>query len=278
MILALINNKGGVGKTTTAVNLAAALTREGESVLLIDLDSQGAASLSCGLRRAELNPSIADVLFGKAEIGDVIRHTAIPKLDLLPGSIDLAESDLQIAHGGRGDHTLVAALDSVRAQYDSILMDCPPSLSALSANALVAADQYIVPVMPHYLALGGLASLLDAVNRMSDQAGGDVAELMGFVLTFVDYRNRATTKLIETLRENWKDNVFDTEIRVNIKLAEAPSHGQSIFEYAPTSTGARSYKQLAREARQRHKVWTDSPAPSPAIMPPPPQDQKSAIV
>ena len=146
-----------------------------------------------------------------------------------------------------------------------ILIDCPPSLSALSSNALVAADQYLVPVPPHYLAIGGLASLLDAVNRMCDETDGNVAELMGFVLTLVDYRNRTTSGMVESLRKHWNENVLKTEIRVNVKLTEAPAHGQSIFDYASDSTGAKSYKDLAREIQQRHKAWlkgADAPTDS----------------
>ncbi len=251
MILALINNKGGVGKTTTAVNLAAALAKDGQRVLLIDLDSQGAASLSCGLRRSELNPSAAEMLFQNAPIASVIRKTSMENLDLIPGSNDLADADRLLATADDREIRLRAILESVRGNYDAIIIDCPPSLTVLSSNALIAADAYLVPVPPHYLALGGLASLLEGVNRLCDAGKGDVAELLGFVLTLVDYRNKMTPTMIEALRKNWNQNVFKTEIRVNVKLTEAPQHGKSIFEYASDSTGAKSYRALAKEVKRR---------------------------
>jgi chromosome partitioning protein len=254
MILALINNKGGVGKTTTAVNLGAALARDGQRVLLIDLDSQGAASLSCGLRRSELRPSVADVLFNNAPIKSVIRASAMPKLDLIPGSNDLADADRILATSQDRETRLRYVIDAIRSNYDAILIDCPPSLSLLSSSALLASDAYLVPVPPHYLALGGLASLLDGVNKLCDSGQGEVAELLGFVMTLVDYRNKTTATMVEALRHNWKDNVFKTEIRVNVKLAEAPQHGKSIFDYASDSTGAKSYKALAKEVQQRFKM------------------------
>ena len=254
MILALINNKGGVGKTTTAVNLAAALARDGRRVLLIDLDSQGAASLSCGLSRAELRPSIADVLFGSAPLKTVIRTSAMPMLDLIPGSNDLADADRVLAASQDRETRLRQVIDGVRSNYDSILIDCPPSLSLLSSSALLASDAYLVPVPPHYLALGGLASLLDGVNKLCDSGQGEVAELLGFVMTMVDYRNKTTVTMVDALRKNWKENVFKTEIRVNVKLAEAPQHGKSIFDYASDSTGAKSYKALAKEVMNRFKT------------------------
>jgi len=255
MILSLINNKGGVGKTTTAVNIAAGLARDGQRVLLIDLDSQGAASLSCGLRRTDLKPSIADVLFQNTPIETVIRQTNTPNLSLLPGSAELANADVHLSTAPAREQTLRNVLETLRSKFDSIIIDCPPSLSSLSANALVASDQYLVPVPPHFLAIGGLASLLDAVNQLFESSDGQVADLMGFVLTLVDYRNRSTTEVVQSLRESWKENVLTTEIRINVKLTEAPSHGQPIFEYAPDSTGAKFYRSLAKEIVERHAAW-----------------------
>lgn len=255
MILALINNKGGVGKTTTAVNLAAALAGSGQRVLLVDLDSQGAASLSCGLRRTELKPSVADVLLHSHPPAQAIRSSAMKNVDLLTGSSELADADLLLAGTPGREIRLREALNCVRTGYDSILIDCPPSMSLLSTNALLAADSYLVPVAPHYLALGGLASLLEAVNRLCDLGHGDVAELLGFLLTMVDYRNKTTTALVDSLRTNWGEHVFTTEIRINVRLSEAPSQGKSIFDYAPSSSGAKAYKSLANEVRQRNAEW-----------------------
>jgi chromosome partitioning protein len=251
MILALINNKGGVGKTTTAVNLAAALVKGKQRVLLVDLDSQAAASLSLGLRRPDLSNSIANVLLRGAPPETVIRASTVDGLDLMAGSSDLATADVVMAPMADKELKLRHALEAVYSRYEHIVIDCPPSLSLLAANALLAADGYIVPVVPSYLTLGGLASLVDEVNKLCDRNIGDVAELLGFVLTMVDYRNKSTTQLVESFRANWKDLVLKTEIRVNVKLAEAPAAGKSIFEFAPTSTGAKSYRKLAGEILDR---------------------------
>lgn len=264
MILALINNKGGVGKTTSAVNLAAALAASGQRILLVDLDSQGAASLSCGLRRAELNPSIADVLLHSHPPVKAVRSTGIKNVDLLTGSGELAQADLLLAQVTGRETRLRDALDPLRDSYDSIIIDCPPSISLLSTNALLAADSYIVPVAPHYLALGGLASLLDAINQLCDKGHGEVAELLGFLLTMVDYRNKTTTGLVESLRANWGEHVFKNEIRINVRLSEAPSQGKSIFSYAPSCAGAKAYKALAKEVVTRHAEWFEE-APAEAV-------------
>lgn len=265
MILALINNKGGVAKTTTAVNLAAALAEQQKRVLLVDADSQGAASLSLGVARAQLTPSLSSVMNYNERLQNVIRKTKVANLDLVTGSNELAGIDLTLA-GVQGKETrLKSALESIQTDYAHIVIDCPPSLSLMSVNALVAAEFYIVPVMPQFLTLGGLASLVEEVNRLCERNIGEIAELMGFLLTMVDYRNRSTVKMIESMREGWKDNVFKSEIRVNVKLAEAPSLGKTIFEHAPGSSGAKTYRELANEVLERNQalVSTTKPAEAP---------------
>jgi len=252
MILALVNNKGGVAKTTTAVNLAAGLARKKKSVLLVDLDSQGSASLALGIPRSELMPSAADVLLHGEPIKTAIRNVA-EGLDLLTGSMELANADLALADETGRERRLSDALKPIRSAYDIILLDCPPSLSMLPINALYAADGFIVPVEPQYLALEGLVNLTEAVERMRE--GMNIkASLVGLVLTKVDYRTKATTEIVDLIRGHYKRQVFKAEIRINTRLAEAPSFGQSIFDYDPTATGAAAYADLTEELLKRMAV------------------------
>ncbi|HYG75568.1 MAG TPA: ParA family protein [Planctomycetota bacterium] len=262
MILALINNKGGVAKTTTAVNLAAAIATQKQRVLLVDLDSQAGASLCMGVRRADLQPSVADLLVRDMPIREVIRKTSLENLDLITGSNELAGSDVAMGRMDLKESRLKRVLDPVRSDYAHIIIDCPPSLSLLSVNALLAADMYLVPVTPQVLTISGMASLIEEVNALCERNIGEVAELMGFLLTMVDYRNRTTGDLVNAMRQNWKDFIFKTEIRINVKLAEAPAQGKTIFDYAPQSTGAASYKQFAREFLQRVKQYESGEFPN----------------
>jgi len=274
MILALINNKGGVAKTTTAVNLAAALAVGKHRVLVIDLDSQGAAGLSLGVARSAFSPSIAAALLHSEPLSTLIRKTNVENLDLITGDNELARFDAALGTLEAKEHRLKNALEATRGNYDHIIIDCPPSLSLLSLNALVAADAYLVPVTPHVLTISGLASLVEEVNQLCDRMDGDVAELLGFLLTMVDYRNGTTTTLVEAMHSSWKDHVLKTEIRINVKLAEAPSVGRTIFEHAPKSSGAQTYKALAREVVQRWKEFQEPAAaesPSPIDAQPKPE-------
>jgi len=251
-IVALVNNKGGVGKTTSAVNLAAGLVAERRRVLLVDLDAQGSACLSLGLVRADLTPGVAEVILEGLPIREAIRPSSIKGLDILPGSMALASADLALSIVTGREVVLKAALTPILGDYDFAVLDCPPSLGLLTVNALTAADFFLVPVPPDYLSLEGLVNLMDAVKKI--KAGiGKAADLLGILLTLADYRLNVTEEIGRMIRGYYGRLVFKTEIRGNVRLKEAPSFGKSIFDYDKRSAGAEAYRQLTKEVLQRIK-------------------------
>ena len=250
MIIACIQSKGGVGKTTSAVNLAHALTMQKHKVLIVDLDSQGSASLSLGFPRQDLNPSIAEVLLDDLPIEDAIRATAVPDLHIVTGSMALANFDVSMANHDKRTEIIKDGIKSIIPKFDTIILDCPPTMSLLPVNALVACDHYLVPVMPHYLALEGLVNLMDAIERIKAGIGAK-GDLLGILLTMVDQRAKVTSEISNLIRQQFKEAVFKTEIKTNIKLAEAPSFGKTIFQYDWNCTGAEAYQALAKEVIQK---------------------------
>ncbi|MGV8124672.1 MAG: ParA family protein [Candidatus Xenobiia bacterium LiM19] len=258
MIIAVINNKGGTGKTTTSVNLSAALVQKGRTVLLCDLDPQASASLSLGVTYNELRPSLADLLFHDASMGDAIRATRTEGLDLIPGSMELASSDLILADAAGRENLLAQALTECKSCYDFIIIDCAPSLSMLQINAFAASDSFIVPLMPDYLAIEGLVSLMDAVERVRSNMGIEL-RLMGILFTMVtaafhpllSKELQSQMRIIELVREHYGEKVFNTIVKRDLSLAEAPSHGKTIFEYSPLGKSAGAYTMLADEVLQR---------------------------
>ena len=250
MRLALVNLKGGVGKTTTAVNLAAAFARSGLRALVVDLDPQGSASLSFGVHREEADPSLAEVLTGKTEAAEAVRATGAEGIDLIPASLRLAGLDIALARKHEPEKLLRKALSPIRRRYDMTLFDCPPGLSILSLNGLVASNAFLVPVVPHHLDMESLAGFLELLE-MSRERIGRMPENLGILLTMVDHRTLVTDELVQAIRKRYGQQVLRTEIPVNVRLAQAPAQGRTIFGFESWSTGAYAYGKLGGELLRR---------------------------
>lgn len=252
-ILGLVNQKGGVGKTTTAINLAACLALEGLKVLLVDCDPQANASSGLGLQRDDNRHSIYDLLVGNATAEQVILPTEVENLSILPGSKNLTGANVELAAVEDRAVRLRQALEPVRDRYDLIVLDCPPALDLLTLNVLVAADSLIVPMQAEYFALEGVSELISTLERVRDALNPDV-QIEGVLLTMYDDRTNLAQQVTETLREYFKDRLFHTVIPRNVRLAEAPSHGQPVALYDVRSRGAEAYFELAGEFLARNRI------------------------
>jgi chromosome partitioning protein len=250
VIVAIVNNKGGVGKTTTAVNLAAALAATGRRVLLVDLDSQASASIWCGVRRTRLRPSAASVLLHDFPIEQAIRPTRTESLDILPGSIDLASADLALANVRGRESTLRHALEPLASRYDMVVLDCPPSLSLIGVNALVAAHGVVIPVPPQPLALEGLGHLIGSIDTVRRRVGVEV-RILGLLITMSSPDQHHDDALRDRLRAEYRDQTFHTEIGISRPLREAPGAVATIFQHAPRSRAADAFRRLAGEVLER---------------------------
>lgn len=246
----IVNNKGGVAKTTTSINLSVGLAQRGKRVLLIDLDSQGSASLSLDVARSDLNPSTADVLYGDAPLDRAIRDLPITNLDLLTGSLRLSDADTRLGRTKRRERHLKRLVDQVEDRYDVVIIDCAPSTSLLTINALVAADGFIIPVSPSYLSLEGIISLGEVVHNVRQNIG-KAAPVLGVLMTRVPQNDSEAQSIIKQVRSHYGGKVFDTVIHQDPALEAAPGHGKSIFAHAPDSQGAKEYEALTHEVVDR---------------------------
>ena len=246
-IIAITNQKGGVGKTTTSINLAAALANAKNRVLLVDMDPQANATQGIGIDRDHIELSTYNIIVEECNINDVIVPSYIAKLDVAPGSIDLAGADLELANVKKGrEQRLKKALDKIKDRYDYIIIDCPPALGLLNTNALTACNSVLIPVQCEYYALEGLSQLIHTIELVQERLNPKL-EIEGVVFTMYDARTNLSLQVVENVKDNLNQNIYKTIIPRNVRLAEAPSYGMPINLYDPKSSGAESYLLLAEE-------------------------------
>lgn len=250
-IFAVCNQKGGVGKTTTAINLATAMSAVGMRVLLVDLDPQGNASTGLGVRRSSLSKSMYDVLFGEVDIMDVVQETRVPGLSVAPSSIHLSGAEIELVTAERREYRLREAFRT-QLPYDYIIMDCPPSLNLLTLNALVATDSVVVPLQCEFYALEGLSHLVKTIERVRKHYNPSL-DIHGVLLTMYDKRNNLTAMVAEDVREHFGDKVYKTVIPRNVRVSEAPSYGLPAIVYDMRCPGAQAYIHLASEVLKRER-------------------------
>ncbi|WP_423606258.1 ParA family protein [Sphingomonas sp. MS122] len=248
--IAIANQKGGVGKTTSAINVGTALAATGQRVLLLDLDPQGNCSTGLGINRADRDRSTYDLLVGDATLEEVVVATRVPGLDIVPATVDLSGAEIELIEFDARTHRLDTAIDRSEQRWDVVLIDCPPSLGLLTINAMVASDALLVPLQCEFFALEGLSQLLSTVERIRSRFNPGLS-ILGVVLTMYDRRNRLTDQVADDVRAVLGRVVFDTVIPRNVRLSEAPSHGLPALIYDYRCAGSEAYIALAREVIDR---------------------------
>ena len=249
-IIAIANQKGGVGKTTTAINLSACLAEKGQRVLVIDIDPQGNTTSGLGIAKDNVDNTIYEIMLQKIDITDAICKDIFENLDIIPSNVNLAGAEIDLIDIENREYILKNAINTVRNNYDYVILDCPPSLSMLTVNAMTAADTVLVPIQCEYYALEGLTQLIHTINLVKKKLN-PLLELEGVVFTMYDSRTNLSLQVVENVKDNLKQNIYKTIIPRNIRLAEAPSHGLPINKYDTKSSGAESYRMLADEVMSR---------------------------
>jgi len=249
-IIAIANQKGGVGKTTTSINLAAALAEKGQRVLVVDTDPQGNTTSGFGLNKNLLEHTIYELLISDSEIEKCIQKDIVDGVDIIPSNVNLAAAEIELIDVEKKEYILKNEIAKVRKKYDYVIIDCPPSLSMLTINAMTTADTVLVPIQCEYYALEGLSQLIHTVNLVRDRLNPDL-EMEGVVFTMFDSRTNLSLQVVENVKEHIKENIYKTIIPRNIRLAEAPSYGLPINLYDSKSSGAEAYRLLADEVINR---------------------------
>lgn len=249
-IIAIANQKGGVGKTTTAINLSACLAEKGQKVLAIDMDPQGNMSSGLGLDKNSVEKTIYDLIIGESEVEEVLQKNTLENLDILPANVDLSAAEIELIGIDEKEYIVKKAIEKIKDDYDYVIIDCPPSLSMLTINAMTTADSVLVPIQCEYYALEGLSQLIHTVELVKERLN-PVLEIEGVVFTMYDARTNLSLQVVENVKDNLQQNIYKTIIPRNIRLAEAPSYGMPINQYDAKSAGADSYRRLADEVMNR---------------------------
>ena len=251
-IIAIANQKGGVGKTTTSINLSASLAAKGKKVLVIDTDPQGNTTSGFGVDKNDLENTIYELILGECSMRDCILQDVVPNVSIVPSNVNLAAAEIELIGVDKKEYILKNEVDYVKNSYDYIIIDCPPSLNMLTINAMTTADSVIVPIQCEYYALEGLSQLIHTVNLVKERLNPDL-DMDGVVFTMYDSRTNLSMQVVENVKQNLRQHVYRTLIPRNIRLAEAPSYGKPINMYDPKSAGAEAYMELAEEVIENNR-------------------------